>query len=159
MLSDIVVDANVLVHANNPGEPRHQHAIGFVGALASCTAALCIDPGFDLEPSRNRSLIGQEYLEYLHHGTAGYELVAHLAAWGRLRPVPREVERAIGRRITQLIRNKRDRTYLRVARNTKDRVLASHDFTDFSDGKRTTIAKELQIIVATADEARALLTN
>lgn len=64
MITDVVVDTNVWVHASNPGEQRFEAALEFLEKLLySASILLCVDEGFSLDEASNRSLIGREYLD------------------------------------------------------------------------------------------------
>jgi hypothetical protein len=91
MLVDIVLDTNVLMHAENSQEARCEQSGNLLQALKICTTKLCVDEGFDLNESRNRSQIGSEYLKHLRPGAVGFELVAYLARTLRIKYVPRRV--------------------------------------------------------------------
>ena len=157
MLRDIVVDTNVFVHASNPGVTYYSEAKHLVAALEGSPTSLCVDEGFDVEPTRNRSLIGQEYLLYLHNGMIAFALVSELATSGRISIVPRCVDPAIGKKINQIIVNRYDRTFLKVAINSRDCFLCSHDFRDFSDHKRTKVKNLFNVRVKTAGETLLFL--
>ena len=143
MLDDLVVDTNVFVHASNPGVTYCAEAMNLMTALERVSTVLRVDEGFDPDPARNRSLIMGEYLEYLQIGMLAYAFVSTWANTGRIIPASSCVVPAVGRRINQIIRNKRDRTFLKVAMNSDDRFLCSHDFNDFSRRKRAEIKKAM----------------
>lgn len=157
MLDDIVVDTNVLVHAGNPDEPLSGAAVGFMSALQACQTSICVDEGFDLNPARNRSYVGHEYLQHLRAGSIGYMLVTYLASNSRVKIISKSLDPAILRRVNQRILNRKDRTFFRVTLNSVERVLASHDYTDFSQAKRDGFCKELGATVCSAAEATPLL--
>ncbi len=155
MLNEIVVDTNVLAHCHNESEPRCVDALEFLEALLASEAALCADEGFSTTESDNRSLIGSEYLELLPFGSPGLNAVQFLASNDRLRFYPKRPSQAISRRVQQLLRNKKDRVFLGVAWHCESRILASHDFLDFSDEKRRTISSDLDIEVLTAADCKS----
>jgi predicted nucleic acid-binding protein len=139
MLHDIVIDTNVLMHAENPNEVRSESAAKLIRTLLSCRAKLCVDEGFAIEESRNRSLIAGEYLERLRAGGVGLAFIVHLARNGRVSEVSSKVEQSLARFLTRRVSDKRDRTFLRVAANAHDRLMTSHDFSDLPLGKRREI--------------------
>jgi hypothetical protein len=157
MLRDIVVDTNVFVHASNPGVTYYSEANSLVTSLEGSSTSLCVDEGFDLEPTHNRSLIGCEYITHLHFGMPAYALVYQLAHTGRIRIVPRCVTAAIGRKINQIIAIPRDRTFLKVAINSHDHFLCSHDFRHFSNCKRVKVKNVFDVRVKTAGETLLFL--
>lgn len=151
MLTDVVVDTNVILHADNKNEQRRAASIKFLKTLVDSKTKICVDNGFYLIESKNRSLIGQEYLNHLVSGTLGYAVITELALYGRINMVSRKVENKISRSINKLISNKSDRTFLKVAYNSIDKVLASHDYCDFDANKRQQIKKIFNVIVDSAD--------
>jgi hypothetical protein len=154
MMVDIVIDTNVLVHAGAPSEPRMAEAFDLVRRLIAVETLLCVDNGFDADRDRNRSLIAAEYYGKLRYGSPGLGLLAHLAQNHRLRFLPRMAERSQQRKINQMIRKPRDKTFLSVASNSTERVLVSHDFEDFQAKKRPDIKKYLGVAVICASECR-----
>ena len=153
MLSELVIDTNVLAHCHNTIEPRAADALRLTKAIIAGNQVLCVDEGFSMEEARNRSLIGAEYLKHLRVGTPGYAMVAHLAQRKRIRSVPkRPTSSRAKRRIDQIIRNTSDRAFVGVAWHSAEHVLVSHDFTDFDQAKRDTIAREIGVEIVEAVE-------
>ena len=157
MLTDLVIDTNVLMHADNPQEPRYADAAQLVVAVAGANVRLAVDEGFHIDEAKNGSIIGHEYLEHLIPLSVGFQLVAQLVGSGRVAILPRRVPPATGRRINQLLRNRHDRTFLKVAVNSEEHVLCSHDYTDFSNAKRATIARNVSVLVCDAAHAQTLI--
>jgi len=156
MLLDIVLDTNVLLHATNEQEPRRVQSQALLLALRDCTAHLCVDEGFDWNEASNRSQIGGEYLKHLRAGTLGYAVVEHLARSLRVKQVSRGVPQNVSRHIRRVGYGP-DRTYVRVAFNSSDRVLASHDFKDLSAGVRLGLRAAIGVRVLEAGEALVAL--
>lgn len=160
-LTDIVVDSNVFVHCSGePGASQCDMSVSFVTALVACETVCRIDEGFSVNEAKNRSLIGAEYLAVIHAGTLGYQVLFRLATTQRLVPhrvTPKADVRAAKRQIDQLIRKKRDRTFLLAAVMSDDRVLVTHDYEDFQVSKRETIRRQLDVAVVDADVAEAML--
>jgi hypothetical protein len=150
MLDDIVVDTNVLMHADNPQEKRCAESRALVNDLTVGTTLLCMDEGFDIDQSHNRSAIGAEYLANVRFGSPSHAMIVKLALEARIRPLPRRAHRAAARRINQLVRKRTDRTFLNVAVNSRSSFFVSHDFKDFQKAKRRTIRKELGVRVVEA---------
>lgn len=158
MLNDVVVDANVLGHAANPEAKEFARCVAFLRCLEGKTTVVRVDPGFHLEEAKDRSYMGLEYRNHMGtFGSVAFHVVSRLAASERIKEAPDWVEKAINKRINQLLRNRKDRTYLCVAINTADRTLVSHDYTDFQAGKRQTIEKDLAVSVVDAVECHQLL--
>ena len=157
MLLDIVVDTNVLMHADNFQEPRQTDARAFLLSLRKSETLLCVDEGFDTDEAKNRSHIGSEYLEHLNFGMLGFAVVAHLASADRVREVPRTTPTAITRRIRMGVGNPRDRIFVRVAFNAKEKTLASHDFTHLPQQVRNALSETIGVDIYSAGEALPML--
>ena len=155
-LRDFTVDTNVLMHASNPGEPLCENAAKFLIRVRAAKTLLCVDEGFSLNEADNRSHIGSEYLTKLHIGTIGHALIAELARIGRLAVVSRTVPQAMARKINQTVSDKSDRVFARVAHNSQDKTLVSHDFVAFPRRTRGSAPEELSITIIDATAAAAL---
>ena len=152
MLEDIVIDTNVLMHADNVSSGRDKEAFGLVQAMLASQTVLCLDVQSSRgEDDPRSSLIRQEYREHLD-GLGG-RFVAHMVDEGRVKYVAREVDKDVSRWINQRIPNKRDRTFVKVAINSIESVLASHDYSDFSASTRKDLSKRVQVDVLDAGEA------
>jgi predicted nucleic acid-binding protein len=150
MLNDIVVDTNILLHAQNPEEARFAAANEFISKMFTVSTLLCVDNGFDLDESANKSHIGHEYLSKLSFGSTGFSLISYLASNCRFNFLPKRASQQTSRRINQLVRKPSDRIFLNVAFNSEDKVLISHDYEDFQVNKRTTIQRDLHIDIIEA---------
>ena len=157
MLLDIVLDTNVLVHADNPEELRHQTSRALLAELANCVTRLCVDEGFDVIEANNRSIIGAEYLKHLRFGMLGYELVRHLAGSLRVKQVSRNVPQSVLRHITRQVPKGPDRTFLRVAFNSESKTLACHDFDDVPITVRARLQRSIGLQIIDAEAAAAAL--
>jgi len=113
----------------------------FLTCLLACTTKLSIDDGFSLDPSKNRSLIGGEYLAKLVPGTLPSVVLTQLALTGRVKVFQSTVNAQSAKKLNQLVANKRDRTFVKVCANSDGKVLVSHDFDDFPAPKRKVIGK------------------
>jgi len=152
MLYDIVVDTNVFLHASNSEEERHEYAQEFVTRLQEAEIIFCVDEGFSDIESKNRSIIGGEYWRKLGAGTIGYEIVVHLARTERVRIVPRKVDERRGRIICRRIRDKSDRIFVKVAANSIEHRLVSHDFVDIPAVVRGRLRREIDVSVMDAEQ-------
>ena len=157
-IEDVVVDTNVLMHASNPNEKRHQDSVEFVENLLESDTKLCIDEGFDLDETANRSLIGQEYLKHLVFGQVGAALLVSLAQSQRLSFVPCAVSGQARNLIDQAVKKPRDRTFVRVAVNSTENTLVTHDFEDFPVKIRKLFGKKIGVTLCTAEVGNAKIT-
>lgn len=147
MISELVLDTNVLAHCCNPNEPRRKEALELVLAIQHSSTSLCVDDGFSIVESQNRSIIGAEYMAHLVYGSLGLYLIQFLAVNGRVRVYPKRPPHDIARRINRVIRNAHDRAFVGVAWHSSERVLVSHDYTDFDHDKRIHLSSELGVDV------------
>lgn len=138
-LPDVTVDTNVLMHACNPNETRHQDSVAFVNSMLASTANLAIDSGFSTDPAQNTSLIGAEYLAKLVPVSLPASAVAYLALNGRVVMVSSSLPPQLSQKLNQLVANRRDRTFVKVAANSSSSHFVSHDFADFAQRKRKII--------------------
>lgn len=153
MVDEVVVDTNVFLHAHNPEEPRFGAALAFCEQLAAAEhTAICVDEGFGWGEASNESLIGSEYLSHIPAISLAAALIGALLTQGRVHMVSQRLPQRERQIVNQLIRNKRDRTFVRVAWNCSDRLLVSHDYQDFGAGKRRKISKLLTVSIVGAEE-------
>jgi predicted nucleic acid-binding protein len=153
MLDDVVVDTNIWVHAQNPGEQRFKASVDFLNILRQCTTTLCIDRVFDITGAQNTSLIGHEYMENLSPGFA-YSVLQHLLASARVKSISDRIPNNDKRKLEDLVRNNtKDRRFVRVAYNSVEHYLVSHDLTDFSVRVRSEIQRHLGVEIVEAEVA------
>jgi len=157
-LRDVTVDTNVLLHASNPNEKLCDDASKFLKKMKAANTRLCVDDGFDTTESANRSQIGSEYLEKLHIGTIGHALFFELAKIGRISIIKKAVPEAIARNINQKVRDKSDRVFAKVAHNSQDKTLVSHDYKAFSKSMHKESRAEVKITIVDATVAAVLST-
>ena len=157
MIADIVVDTNIMLHANNPIEIRHDHARRFVHALMESTVCLCVDEGFNSDPIINRSLIGAEYIDKLRFGSLGLALIIHCAKYRRILELSRTTHVSLAKIVRQLIRKPRDRTFLIITINSRNKLFVSHDYEDFNINKRKAIRRLLRVDIVDAEEINKIL--
>jgi predicted nucleic acid-binding protein len=157
VLVDVVLDTNVLLHADDERQDHQADARGLLDDLLVNETALCVDAGFDTDTAKNRSLIGGEYLENLNPTHTAMAVIAHLFATDRVRFVSRSVPPAVKKCVEQCVRKKRDRTFLLVAYNSHERVLCSHDYEDMQAKKRQHLKKVAKVDVLQGADVRPLL--
>jgi hypothetical protein len=157
MLGDLVVDTNVFEHASNPGVSYCAEARRLLTALQRASTVLRVDEGFDPNPARNRSLIMGEYFERLKIGMLAFALVSTWASTRRIVPVSSHVAPEVRRQINQTIGDRRDRTFLKVAINSDDHFLCSHDFIHFSHANRAKIGRIFGVRANAAGETLCFL--
>ncbi len=149
---DIVIDTCTLKHANDPKSKYFEDSVEFINKMFANSINCVVDEGFTLDESTNESYIGLEFIKHLQPGSMGYNLVLHFIQNLRLVFVSNKIPNADKNYIERLIRNKKDRIFLRVAYNTQEKTLVSHDFSDYQKLKRRKIKKEKSINIVTAIE-------
>ena len=149
---DLVVDTNVLVHASNDEEERQIDSVQLINYLLGSTELICVDTGFDTNETLNKSYVGYEYLKHLKNGMLGYAFVVQMAQTRRICEVTRQTKAHTNRAINQCMSNNHDRVFIKVAINSNDKILITHDFTDFAASKRTHLKKTFGIEVLVAGD-------
>lgn len=157
MLADIVLDTNVLVQAHNTEAPHYGSCCELIQEMTNCQTLLCVDNGFNLIEANNRSVIGREYLEHLRYGMTGFALIQHLANSLRVKFVSASVAQNAAQKINRHVTSGPDRVFLRVAFNSHERTLASHDFNDIPEAVRDQLRNEIGLTVLDAEGAVAAL--
>jgi 5-carboxymethyl-2-hydroxymuconate isomerase len=151
MIPDVVIDTNVFRHSAD----ERQGALGeaakrFLELLQMCETQLCVDPGFDPDPARNRSYIAHEYYQHINFVHPAFAVIVLLGRAGRIIQVSRSVGQQAHKLIRQLVYDETDRIFVRVTFNTRSKTLVSHDFHHLPGQCRTTLLRRLGIIVTDA---------
>lgn len=141
----------MLLHADDPRQAHQAQAYELLQKLPGVSTALCVDEGFDLDESKNASLIGGEYFERLTATHTAMAVLAHLFANDRVKVVTRSVPQGAQKALNQCVRKKRDRTFLAVARNSAEHILCSHDFEDMQARKRKFLKSRVGVEVLEVD--------
>lgn len=157
MLVDVVLDTNLLMHADDERQAHQDECAKLLDQLRTGETALCVDEGFDIDEAKNRSLIGGEYYARLTATHAATGLIAYLFANDRVRLLSRATPTAVKKCIDQCVKTKRDRTFLSVAHNSEEQILGSYDYQDMQPKKRKHIKKETGVSVLDATHVRAEL--
>lgn len=156
MLTDLVVDTNIFVHAHNKGlGARHDEALALTRRLIAdeVTTVLRVDPGFHVDESRNTSKIGAEYLAFVVPGMLGHAVIQRLAAGMRVQPVDTALDEETRVAVNALVQDESDRIFLRVTLNSDERVLASHDDAAFPDDVRDECEARWSMVLGEAIDA------
>lgn len=153
MFEEVTVDTNVFLHANNPAVREFEDAAIFLEQLQEvASVALAVDPGFDPDPSANASAICHEYWEQIPEQSMPYHVLVRIFASERVVERSRSTPQAVKKLVNQTISNRRDRTFVSVAYNNKDKLLVSHDRQDFGAAKRRLFKKQAGIKIRDAAE-------
>lgn len=156
-IPDLTVDTNVLMHACNPNEGRCTDAIAFLTAMLAASAKLAIDSGFHIDPAKNTSLIGGEYLQKLVPGSLAFSVITALALSSRIAITSANLPVQHNKKLVRAVANRRDRTFIKVCFNSNGKAFVSHDFADFPAAKRKDIRKDFGIQIIEAGPAVPLL--
>jgi hypothetical protein len=159
MLIDLVVDTNVWVHQNNPDHEFSVASHEFCLAILESTASICVDEGFSLDSAHNTSIIGHEYIEHVRRVFLAYDILVKLLSDGRVRFVSNQVDEATRRVVNTHIGNSHDRVFVRVAFNSEEHILVSHDFDDFPTAVRREIDRRVGVRIETAERCKEELRD
>jgi hypothetical protein len=159
MLTDIVIDTNVFLHAQNPTEKGFKAAGIFLQLLLAADTELCVDGVFDTN-APHLSLIAHEYLTMIRPVGAGYAVLVQLLQSGRVKMnVSVKCAPHLRRMVVSLIPNdSRDRTFVFVACNSANHILVSHDWVDFKSHVREQIKHDLDVAIEEAADASERLS-
>ena len=153
MAKDVVIDTNIMVQSGDTGSKYHEQSRDFLYCVLGSSLEMCVDHGFDLgNAATTSSLIGYEYNRHLPIGSPGHAFLLQMIDSQRLKFVNRMPSAAVNRIISALPIKSPDKNFVRVAYNSKDRTLVSHDYQDFTATNRKTIATKLGVRVLDASE-------
>ena len=149
----IVIDTNVLEHADNPTEKRQSHCKALLDYISGATGMiLYIDDGFDINEARNSSKIWSEYIERLPPGSAGHSFLLLLSGLQQIDTLSKVVSSSISKKIRQKVHDSSDIVFAKVTHNSPGKILVSHDFTHFSNASRKFLEDAIGIQIIDAKE-------
>ncbi|WP_282858230.1 hypothetical protein [Pseudoclavibacter helvolus] len=154
---DIILDTNVLSHADNPASPNQVSALQVVSWMRDTSALWVLDDNGKSAPDPWTSVLYLEYQETLPPQGASITLFLACLQSGRIKfsPRPNHVDR---KAIEKLVpRNKRDRAVLGAAHGSESKILVSNDLSDFSEKVRKSALKELGVSVLHSEDAAPIL--
>lgn len=157
-MSDIVIDTNVFLHAEDPRQPRNEAASDLIELLLSTDIEICVDEGFSLTEADNRSFVGNEYIRHIRIGSLGYALLLSKSLTKQLKIVEVDITQKERKIVNRLIRSKEDRIFVKIALSSDSMLLASHDFGDIPQASRDALQFELDLIVTDAGGAKLLIS-
>lgn len=152
---DVVIDANVWIHAVNESHPESEASRKLVFSLSEHEVIIVFDDTSKNQPALETSLIVNEVLGVLGYGSYFQTLVSSLANLGRVRFAPRATGQTKRTCESLLPRNRADQVVLGTACATDSRHLVTNDFADFSTAVRKDIRKGLKVFVDCASECVA----
>jgi hypothetical protein len=153
--ADVVLDTNVLSHAENSGAPQQQSAVAVLDWLRESSVRWVLDDQGKAAPDPKTSLLFQEYRATLSPQSPSLRLLIEFLSFQRVSFAPRP-----GQTVRDSIRrlvpgNVNDRAVLGAAHGTTDRVLVSNDTSDFSESVRDAVWEQLEVNIITSLEAAA----
>lgn len=144
---DIVLDTNVLSHADNPGSSHQVSAKSVLDWMRGCEVYWVLDDNGKSQPDPHTSQLYLEYRQTLPPMGAAIQLFASCLAAGRVRFAPRPAQ-AVRDKIRQLVpRNKKDQVILGATVGSTDKVLISNDERDFSSSVRRLALTQLGVTI------------
>ncbi|TWS17833.1 type II toxin-antitoxin system VapC family toxin [Tsukamurella asaccharolytica] len=149
---DIVLDTNVLSHAENSTFEHHDSAKCILEWMRGSSTLWVVDNTGKSKPDPKTSLLFAEYRATLQPMGAPLQLFTMCLLTGRVvfAERPNQANRS---RIRKLIpRNNKDQAVLGAALDAEDQVLVSNDLDDFSPNVRDTIRKVLGVNVVHTQE-------
>lgn len=154
MLATIVIDADVFMHSENPTVPLRADCKQLLTRLLAGTTKLCVDEGFDLDESKNRSHIGHEYLTRVRQVSPAFAVIVLMGTRGRIIKIERHIEYSVSRIVCRNVADKSDRVYVRVAYKSASKTLVSHDSAAYPQKTKQILRTALNVRVLDAPAAK-----
>jgi predicted nucleic acid-binding protein len=156
-MNDIVIDTNVLLHTNNEENNYWQSANETLNLILRRDIYICVDDVFNIDESKNTSVIGHEYLTHIRHGTYAYYFLMDRLINEKITQIFKKDHINIKRELSRMIKkgeikNRHDITFVIVAYGSQDKTLISNDYDDFNKENRKYISRKFQVSVLDSDE-------
>lgn len=149
---DIVLDTNVLSHADNPGSSHQLSAQRVLDWMRGCEVYWVLDDNGKSQPDPHTSQLYLEYRQTLPPMGAAIQLFAACLAGGRVRFAPRPAQ-TVRDNIRRLVpRNKKDQVILGAAAGATDKVMISNDESDFPKSVRKKALTQLAVTIHHSDD-------
>lgn len=150
--ADLVLDTNVLSHADNPASSSQQSALEVIEWMRDSTVFWILDDNGKNQPDPFTSQLYAEYTQTLSPMGASLQLFIACLAGGRIRFAPRPGE-ALRNNVRKLVpKNKKDQVILGATAGTEDKVLVSNDEDDFHTAARKDIHKKLAVTILRSED-------
>ena len=141
MLTDIIIDTNIFVHADTLKNSNRDSAIRFLSTLKGKKTQLCVDEHYDFDDSsKNESFIVNEYLNHIGHGSFSFGILLYLLSKNRIIPKSRNVPPGVSKKIVNIIHDKKDRVFGKVAHNSINKTIITHNSPHFPRDKLRTLS-------------------
>jgi len=151
--ADVVIDTNVLVHANNPELDKFESATKFVKAILDSAVLICLDSGASASEAESASRILSEYWSHVRGRGLGSILLEAMLSRKLWTSVDiSNLPQAYRKLFNQNIPDSTDRVFAKVASNSISKLLVSHDGHAFSDSCKKILATKCGISVQSCAE-------
>lgn len=151
--TDVVLDTNVLSHAENSSSSHQTSAVAVLEWMRECTTLWVLDDNGKSAPDPATSVLYAEYRQTLSPQSLGLMVLNHCFSTGRF-DFARRPDYATRKALETLIpRNKQDRAVAGAALGSTDRVLVSNDLGDFTEDVRAALRKTWKLTVILSDQA------
>lgn len=156
-MNDIVVDTNVLVHTNNTNTHYNKSAIETLKYIQRYNIQICVDDVFDIDESKNTSVIGHEYIKHIRSGTFAYAFLLERIFARKIVQIRKKefggVKRKLNRKvINKEMTNTHDITFVIVTYGSSSKLLISNDYDDFNEVIRKYVLNEFSVSILDSDE-------
>lgn len=152
MAIDIVIDANVFAHAENPNNAYFSSAVDLVTNLVGSDESLALDDTGKRSPNEATSNLYREYTECLSPNSISFVVIKMLLDSGRV-TFHRRPSREIWNKCEKLVpRNRNDAIVLGVGVQTDRHLIVSNDYRDFHSKARKKVLKELDVTILDSDQ-------
>jgi hypothetical protein len=149
---DIVIDTNVLVHTNNKNNHFNKSAVETLTIIHDLDLSICVDDVFNIDESKNTSIIGHEYIKHVRQGTLAYAFLLDRILKRKIVQIVKkdykEVKQKLNRKIMHREMNKpHDIAFVIAAYGSNDKLLISNDCDDFTDNIRRYVADSFSVSI------------
>jgi hypothetical protein len=156
-MNDIVIDTNVLAHTNNKNNHFNRSSIGALEIIKKQDLFICFDDVFNVDESKNTSVIGHEYIKHIRVGTFAYAFLLDRITKGRVVQINKKdflsVKRDLNKKIiSKEMEKPHDIVFIMVACGSNNKLLVSNDCNDFTKGIREYVYKKFFVSIIDSDE-------
>lgn len=127
MLKDLVVDTNVLGHANNPGVSMSAISRQLLARLLTVATTIGVDPGISWPATSSTSRLWCEYRDtgVFRYGSVAFHFMAAMLRARRVHEIPPAKIRAHDLR--GMVAPGRDSLVVKIAVATREKIVITHD--------------------------------
>jgi predicted nucleic acid-binding protein len=156
-MNDIVIDTNVLLHAENKAIHYCRSAFRTLELVLKADLCLCVDDVFSMDSFRNTSVIGHEYIQYIRTGTFAYAFLLDRLIKGKYKQIFKNEHKKIKLLLNKKVKNgeihnRHDLAFVITAYGSQNKMLISNDYDDFNDRIREYILNSFLINILDSDE-------